>query len=59
MTNRIQPPEQEPERDSLEDIPIASESKRRFNGRRNKAKRQLSNPNNRIMLTKIDAVIGC
>jgi hypothetical protein len=58
-TNKIQLPEHDPETDPLELIPIASENKRRFKGSKNNASRQLSKPNNLIIVTKIAALNCC
>jgi hypothetical protein len=53
MENKIQLPEHELESEGLLLIPIASESKRKFKGNRNKASKQLSIPNNFIMKSNL------
>lgn len=55
IENKIQLPEHEFESDGLLPIPIASESKRKFKGNRNKASKQLSKPNNFIMKPNLQA----
>lgn len=55
MENKIQLPEHELDKEGLLPISIASESKRKFKGNRNKASKQLSKPNNFIMKPNLQA----
>jgi len=53
IKSKIQLPEHELASDGLLLIPMASDSKRRFKGTKNKASRQLSKPNNFIMKSNL------